>query len=71
MKDNYLPSEKDGLDDLLYKNKIFDINPNTNYQLLVQSIELSNIDLEKNYYIYNQTLTFSQKTKNYKKIRKN
>jgi len=53
---------------LIKKKDIYDINPNTNYELLLQCIKLSHKDLVKNFYHYNQTLTFAQRQDNIKKL---
>ena len=61
LKDKYLPAPKDDIDTLLVKKDMFDINPNTNFDLLYKSIISSHEDVLKNFYNYNQTLTFSQR----------
>ena len=61
LKNLSLPSPEDSLEDLIKKKDIYDINPNTNYSLLSRLIELSHEDLVKNFYEYNQTLTFFQR----------
>ena len=69
LKDLSLPCPKDNLDDLIKKKNIFDINPNTNYELLTQLISSSSYeDLVQNFYDYNQTLTFSQRQNIIKKL---
>lgn len=69
LKDLSLPCPKDNLDDLIKKKNIFDINPNTNYELLTQLINSSSYeDLVQNFYDYNQTLTFSQRQNIIKKL---
>ena len=69
LKDLSLPCPKDNLDDLIKKKNIFDINPNTNYELLSQLISSSSYkNIVQNFYEYNQTLTFSQRQDIIKKL---
>ena len=69
LKDLSLPCPKDNLDDLIKKKNIFDINPNTNYELLSQLISSSSYEnIVQNFYDYNQTLTFSQRQDIIKKL---
>ena len=70
LKNSSLPNASDGLDELLEKKDIFDINPNTNYEILKKSINSYHKDLLKNFYSYNQTLTFSQRQDIIKKLKK-
>ena len=69
LKDSSLPSQEDSLEELIKKKDIYDINPNTNYALLHQSIKLSHKDLIKNFYHYNQALNFSQRQDIIKKLK--
>ena len=70
LKDSSLPLPEDNLKDLIKKKNIYDINPNTNYELLIKFISSSssNEDIVQNFYDYNQTLTFSQRQNIIKKL---
>ena len=78
LKDISLPSSKDSLDELLKKKDIYDINPNTNFEILQKYIDEDNMEIDnydeqfKNFYLnYIQTLTFNQKNEIIKKIKNN
>ena len=60
LKDLSIPKTKDNLDSLLKKREIYDINPNTNYEMLAKALEINN-NFEDIFLKYNQTLTFSQR----------
>lgn len=68
LKDSSLPNPEDSLEELIKKKDIYDINPNTNYALRLQYIKLFHKDLVKNFYLYNQTLTFAQRQDIIKKL---
>ena len=82
LKNNSLPSSEDSLTELLKKKDIFDINPNTNFEIMKKyigegdeekSMEEDDFDEQfKNFYLnYIQTLTFQQKIEIINKIKGN
>ena len=81
LKNISLPSSEDNLDDLLIKKDIYDINPNTNFEIMKkyivkfeeQNIKQDDLDDQfKNFYLNNnQTLTYKQKVQIINKIKSN
>jgi hypothetical protein len=69
LKNESLPGFDDNLDELLKKRDKFDINPNTNFQIMKKLIEVADENLKQNYINYNQTLTFEQRKEIIEKIK--